>query len=107
MEFPGAEDKHGTNVGAEEEERVNLTYDADLTEEIVNARMGGNSNRKLIGLIAFFLLLCDRLTNNLEHMLIPKAGVARPMPTSWVLDRGAKKRILECIDTPTRARRTG
>ena len=47
MEFPGAEDKHGTNVGAEEEERVNLTYDADLTEEIVNARMGGNGNRKL------------------------------------------------------------
>ena len=67
--------------------------------------MGGNSKRKLIGLIAFFLPLCDRLTNNLEHMLIPKAGVARPMPTSWVLDRGAKKRILEYIDTPTLAAR--
>ena len=95
------------NVGAEEEERVNLTYDADLTKEIVNARMGGNGTRKLIGLIAFFLPLCDKLTNNLEHMHIPKARVAWPMPTSWVLDRGAKKRILECIATPTRARRTG
>ena len=84
------------NVGAEEEERVNLTYDADLTKE-----MGGNGKRKLIVLIAFFLPLCDRLANNLEHMHIPKAGVARPMPTSWVLDRGAKKRILslKCIDT--------
>ena len=71
------------NVGAEEEERVNLTYDADLTKEIVNARMGGNGTRKLIGLIAFFLPLCDKLTNNLEHMHIPKAN------------------------TPTRARRTG
>ena len=94
----------------------NLTYAADLVEEMAKGEHGmgaafdGDGDRNMIlGQNAFFVTPCDSLAvlaNNLEH--IPwfqskegRGGVARSMPTSGAVDRVAEKRGLECFDTPT------
>jgi len=94
----------------------NLTYAADLVEEMAKGEHGfgaafdGDGDRNMIlGQDAFFVTPCDSLAvlaNNMEH--IPwfqakggKGGVARSMPTSGAVDRVAEKKGLECFDTPT------
>jgi len=94
----------------------NLTYAADLVTALAKGEHGfgaafdGDGDRNMIlGKNAFFVTPCDSLAvlaNNLE--CIPwfkakggKGGVARSMPTSGAVDLVAKKKGLECFDTPT------
>lgn len=93
----------------------NLTYASDLVEAMQNGDYGlgaafdGDGDRNMIlGEKAFFVTPCDSLAvlaNNLEHIPYFKKtgvkGVARSMPTSAAVDRVAKKKGLECFDTPT------
>jgi len=93
----------------------NLTYAADLVQAMSSGEYGfgaafdGDGDRNMIlGQNAFFVTPCDSLavlSNNLD--LIPyfqKTGVkgfARSMPTSAAVDRVAKKKGMQCYDTPT------
>eukprot|EP00088_Acartia_fossae_P013844 TRINITY_DN17318_c0_g1_i1.p1 TRINITY_DN17318_c0_g1~~TRINITY_DN17318_c0_g1_i1.p1 ORF type:complete len:563 (-),score=106.87 TRINITY_DN17318_c0_g1_i1:601-2289(-) len=93
----------------------NLTYAADLVEAMRSGDYGfgaafdGDGDRNMIlGEKAFFVTPCDSLAvlaNNLDHIpYFKKSGVkgfARSMPTSAAVDLVAKKKGLECFDTPT------
>jgi len=93
----------------------NLTYAKDLVDAMRTSDYGfgaafdGDGDRNMIlGEKAFFVTPCDSLAvlaNNLEHIpYFNKTGVkgfARSMPTSAAVDRVAKKKGLECFDTPT------
>jgi len=93
----------------------NLTYAADLVAELAKGEHGfgaafdGDGDRNMIlGKDAFFVTPCDSLAvlaNNLEHIPYFKrtgvTGFARSMPTSAAVDRVAKKKGLQCYDTPT------
>jgi len=93
----------------------NLTYAADLVEAMSKGEHGfgaafdGDGDRNMIlGEKAFFVTPCDSLAvlaNNLECIPWFKTkscgGVARSMPTSGAVDRVAKKKGIECFDTPT------
>jgi phosphoglucomutase len=93
----------------------NLTYAVDLVEAMrtgdygFGAAFDGDGDRNMIlGEKAFFVTPCDSLAvlaNNLHHIPYFKKtgvkGVARSMPTSAAVDRVAKKKGLECYDTPT------
>jgi len=93
----------------------NLTYAGDLVDAMKSGEFGfgaafdGDGDRNMIlGQHAFFVTPCDSLAvlaNNLDHIPYFKKsgvkGVARSMPTSAAVDRVAKKKGLECFDTPT------
>jgi len=93
----------------------NLTYAADLVDAMrtgdygFGAAFDGDGDRNMIlGEKAFFVTPCDSLAvlaNNLQHIpyfkKTPVKGFARSMPTSAAVDLVAKKRGLDCYDTPT------
>ncbi|KAL4236477.1 Phosphoglucomutase-1 [Mactra antiquata] len=93
----------------------NLTYAADLVQELEKGRHGfgaafdGDGDRNMIlGKNAFFVTPSDSLAvlaDNLDCIpYFAKTGVkgfARSMPTSGAVDRVAKKKNQECFEVPT------
>ncbi|XP_045159991.2 phosphoglucomutase-1-like [Mercenaria mercenaria] len=93
----------------------NLTYAADLVEELKKGQHGfgaafdGDGDRNMIlGQNAFFVTPSDSLAvlaDNLECIpYFQKTGVkgyARSMPTSGAVDRVANKKGKECFEVPT------